>query len=270
MAYVDANARAIIAVDSSLDIPPDTIPAVVLNTTDGTYKVNERGLRKSIRLESLERHSPVGPPVRYAVVCRVFHYIYVFGLRIYQTPSPVWMYGEDWPNNGEIDIFEGWNDNVKNRATLHTTANCSHDPTGNQTGKVIQETCDYSVNYNAGCGVEDSNPDSFGQRLNQLGGGVFAAMYTHSEISVWRWARNFVPHGIHDDFPQPETWGIPIATWKTGQYCDLRSKFGPQNLVFTITTCGDADKNTYSQGQCPGTCFEQINLSLIDVFGTCF
>ena len=59
------------------------------------------------------------------------------------TGAAVWMYGQDWPLQGEIDvrnlaiiklliaivdiffclpgqIFEGWNDNSRGRATLHT------------------------------------------------------------------------------------------------------------------------------------------------------
>jgi hypothetical protein len=58
LAYVDENARAIIAVDTKKDISNDTMPAVFLNTTTGVFKYNQTALRNSIRLESLERYDP--------------------------------------------------------------------------------------------------------------------------------------------------------------------------------------------------------------------
>lgn len=246
LVYVDEHARAIIAVDASVDISKDLMPAVILNTVDGTFKYNQTALRKSVRLESLERHDAG------TLVIADFQHA-PFGCA---TWPAFWMYGPDWPKNGEIDIFEGWNDNTHGRATLHSTPNCGHDPTGIQTGKILQETCDTSVNYNAGCGVEDPTTDFYGAQFNKNGGGVFAAMYTNSEISVWRWRREDVPDDIKKSKPKPQSWPTPVATWRNGQSCNLGAKFGPQNLVFTIAMCGDSDLNTYSQGRCPGTCWD--------------
>ncbi|KAI9617659.1 hypothetical protein H4Q26_012962 [Puccinia striiformis f. sp. tritici PST-130] len=47
LAYVDQNARAIIAVDTTKDISADVMPAVFLNTTTGTFKYNRTALRSS-------------------------------------------------------------------------------------------------------------------------------------------------------------------------------------------------------------------------------
>ncbi|KAA1085208.1 hypothetical protein PGTUg99_005315 [Puccinia graminis f. sp. tritici] len=248
LAYVDENARAIIAVDTKKDISNDTMPAVFLNTTTGVFKYNQTALRNSIRLESLERYDPG------TLVIADFHHT-PYGCASWPA---FWMHGENWPQNGEIDIFEGWNDNTRGRATLHTTPGCSHDPTGIQTGKVLQETCDSSVNYNAGCSVEDPTTDFFGPTLNKNGGAVFAAMYTNSEISVWRWRRQDVPQDIEDNVPRPETWPTPTATWRSGASCNIDQKFGPQNIIINIAMCGDSDLNTYAQGKCPGKCYDHL------------
>ncbi|PLW37164.1 hypothetical protein PCANC_05228 [Puccinia coronata f. sp. avenae] len=248
LAYVDKDARAIIGVDTTKDISADVMPAVFLNTTTGTFKYNQTALRSSVRLESLERYDPG------TLIIADFHHT-PYGCASWPA---FWMYGQDWPAHGEIDIFEGWNDNTRGRATLHTTPGCSHDPTGIQTGKVIQETCDTSVNYNAGCTVEDPTTDFYGPTLNNNGGAVFAAMYTNSEISVWRWRRDDIPQDIQNEAPCPETWPTPTATWKSGTSCDIPQKFGPQNLVITIAMCGDSDLNTYSQGKCPGKCYDHF------------
>ncbi|KAH9465253.1 hypothetical protein MJO28_007046 [Puccinia striiformis f. sp. tritici] len=248
LAYVDENARAIIAVDTTKDISADVMPAVFLNTATGTFKYNRTALRSSVRLESLERYD-VG-----TMVIADFHHT-PYGCASWPA---FWMHGEDWPKNGEIDIFEGWNDNTHGRATLHTTPNCAHDPTGTQTGKVLQQTCDSSVNWNAGCSVEDPTPDFYGPTLNKNGGAVFAAMYTTSEISVWRWRRQDVPDDIKSNNPRPELWPTPVATWKSGASCDIDKHFGPQNMIINIAMCGDSDLNTYAQGKCPGKCYDHL------------
>ncbi|KAI9630609.1 hypothetical protein KEM48_013763 [Puccinia striiformis f. sp. tritici PST-130] len=173
LAYVDENARAIIAVDTTKDISADVMPAVFLNTATGTFKYNRTALRSSVRLESLERYD-VG-----TMVIADFHHT-PYGVSSLYTIYHRRMILDAWrglAKKWRNRYFEGWNDNTHGRATLHTTPNCAHDPTGTQTGKVLQQTCDSSVNWNAGCSV-------------------FAAMYTTSEISVWRWRRQDVPDDI--------------------------------------------------------------------------
>ena len=37
-----------------------------------------------------------------------------------------WMFGPNWPNNGEIDIIEGVNNQPENGVTLHTSDGCDY------------------------------------------------------------------------------------------------------------------------------------------------
>jgi len=37
------------------------------------------------------------------------------------TLNAVWMFGPNWPHNGEIDIIEGVNQNEANLMSLHTS-----------------------------------------------------------------------------------------------------------------------------------------------------
>lgn len=70
--------------------------------------------RKSVQIESVEafneglfiisiKHIPAGPGVWPAI----------------------WLIGPDWPNNGEIDIVEGFNSRQFNTVTMRTGRNCS-------------------------------------------------------------------------------------------------------------------------------------------------
>ena len=54
--------------------------------------------------------------------------IFVYSVLTYcfdRTWPAVWEVGDDWPNQGEVDILEGVNDQGPDQATLHTAAGCS-------------------------------------------------------------------------------------------------------------------------------------------------
>lgn len=89
---------------------------------------------------------------------------YKFGLFIYDIAHfpakacgvwpAMWMYGANWPKNGEIDIYEGWNDNFEmTRQTLHTSPGCRVLGAG-QTNKMEWIDCNVankSQPFNFGC-----------------------------------------------------------------------------------------------------------------------
>jgi hypothetical protein len=162
------------------------------------------------------------------------------------------MVGPDWPNKGEIDILEGVNEQATNAITLHTNAGCSVGDTSAFNGKVKTKNCDVKASgqdENAGCGVEQSDPKSYGAGLNNNGGGVFATEWTSDFIQVFWWPKGSVPKDALGDAPNPSGWGKPAAKWaKSG--CDIDSHFKNQQLVFDTTFCGDWAGNTWSTSSC--------------------
>ncbi|KAF8757092.1 glycoside hydrolase family 16 protein [Rhizoctonia solani] len=164
-----------------------------------------------------------------------------------------------WPQGGEIDIIEGINKRSYNLASLHTTPGC------NMTGAVRVMTgvgesneCDAKQNNNQGCGVK-FRQGSFGQRFNEMGGGWFAMRRTEQGVSVWFWGRNdiLIPEEVRmgSKTVQPECWGLPVADFPA-ENCDMKSHFGPHEIVFDLTFCGDWAGSEYPKSGCPGTCID--------------
>ncbi|QRW21271.1 glycoside hydrolase family 16 protein [Rhizoctonia solani] len=167
-----------------------------------------------------------------------------------------------WPQGGEIDIIEGINKRSYNLASLHTTPGC------NMTGAVRVMTgvgesneCDAKQNNNQGCGVK-FRQGSFGQRFNKMGGGWFAMRRTEQGVSVWFWGRNdiLIPEEVRmgSKTVQPECWGLPVADFPA-ENCDMKSHFGPHEIVFDLTFCGDWAGSEYPKSGCPGTCIDFVN-----------
>ncbi|KAG6828594.1 hypothetical protein H0H92_007335 [Tricholoma furcatifolium] len=99
------------------------------------------------------------------------------------TWPALWTVGADWPNEGEIDILEGVNDEGPNQATLHTGSGEKIATT------LLENNCDADVNNNAGCGVQFSDPRSYGPTFNDNGGGWIAMERTSTEVKIWFWSR---------------------------------------------------------------------------------
>jgi hypothetical protein len=159
-----------------------------------------------------------------------------------------WMTDQtNWPTDGEIDIIEGVNSGSVNRMTLHTN-NPSCTIGGNAfTGSV--ETSDCNVNAagqsaNAGCGINASGDDSYGEGFNSGNGGVYATEWTDSSIKVWYFPRSSIPADIASGSPDPTGWGTPQAGFEGG--CDIASSFKNQQIIFDTTFCGDWAGATWS------------------------
>jgi beta-glucanase (GH16 family) len=75
-----------------------------------------------------------------------------------------WMVGPNWPTDGEIDIYEGWNLNPRNKVVLHTgdpnvVGTCKIQP-GDFSSTMIYENCYNSAPgqpSNTGCVAEETN-----------------------------------------------------------------------------------------------------------------
>lgn len=100
---------------------------------------------------------------------------------------------DTWPEGGEIDILEGANDVGPNAVTLHTTSGCTMPVDRDQTGSTLETDCDTPDPDSVGCGVVDSNKNSYGPAFNKNGGGWYALERTESSIKVWFWPRNGKP-----------------------------------------------------------------------------
>lgn len=151
-----------------------------------------------------------------------------------------WMVGANWPNNGEIDIVEGVNDQTKNLMTLHTNAGAVVNTQVNFSGEVVTPDCDINAQgqpKNAGCSIADVSNLTFGNDFNAAGGGVFATEWTSKFIKIWFFPRGSFPADIANSKPNPgQNWGTPSSVFQ-GNF-SLDQHFNNLQIVFDITFCG--------------------------------
>ena len=150
-----------------------------------------------------------------------------------------WMLGKDWPNNGEIDIIEGVNDQYTNSMTLHTAAGPVIE-NGTFRGDLITSNCDINAPgqpTNAGCSIGDVSNLTFGPDFNSAGGGVFATEWTSDFIKIWFFPRGTFPSDIVESAPVPgENWGTPASVFQ-GQF-NMDDHFKNLQIIFDTTFCG--------------------------------
>jgi len=160
-----------------------------------------------------------------------------------------------WPQGGEIDIIEGVNLDTQNRASLHTSPNCTMPPSRKQCGTPVSLDCDATKNYNQGCGTSFKNPKSYGTRFNTEHGGWFAMERSRDRgISVWFWSRTDpnVPSSVKEspDSLEPDgSWGEPEAHFPTDT-CEYNTHFDDHRIIFDITLCGDWAGATFGTAGC--------------------
>jgi len=164
-----------------------------------------------------------------------------------------WTVGANWPNNGEIDIIEGVNKNTVDQMTLHTSSNCQMIGYRNMTGQSVGNDCESPGNNNAGCGVQSTRPNSYGEAFNSAGGGAYAMELTDNGIRIWYFSKQDMPSDIGSNNPNPSWWRVPDSAFPFGGSCS-RNHFGPQQIVFDMTFCGDWAGNVYQSSGCPSTC----------------
>lgn len=58
-------------------------------------------------------------------------------------------------------------------------------------------------------------------------------------------------------------FGSPVAYFPSTSTCNIPQHFGPNNIIFDLTLCGDWAGNSaiYSGAGCPGTCIDYVNNS---------
>jgi hypothetical protein len=153
--------------------------------------------------------------------------------------------------------MENVNLDTANQYTLHTLNGCQHPPAGSSpavdTGKLVFQDCFNVTNGNSGCVVRDSRPSSYGAGFASAGGGVFAMEWNADGIKIWFFPRNEIPSDASGTSPNPSGWGTPVAAWPAST-CDPKKFFGPQQIIFDITLCGNfAGLDDVFHATCPGT-----------------
>lgn len=164
-----------------------------------------------------------------------------------------WAVGPNWPNQGEIDIIEGVNDQSNNDMTLHTGPGCSISSGGGNnaayTGSLTSTSCVSGAGNNQGCQIQDTSSNSYGSAFNSNGGGVYAMDWTSSGIDMYFFPRGSVPNDVLSSSPDPATWGAPVAAF-AGSACDFSTSFTNQQLVFDTTFCGDWAGQVWAGSTC--------------------
>jgi hypothetical protein len=142
-----------------------------------------------------------------------------------------WTVGPSWPNNGEVDIIEGVNQQSTDSMTLHTASGCTINNSG-FTGSLSTSNCYVDASgqsSNAGCGIQSTNSQSYGTGFDNVGGGVYAMEWTSSAISIWFFPSGSIPSDITSGSPNPAGWSTPAAYFNGD--CDIDSFFNDHQIV---------------------------------------
>ncbi|KAL8782187.1 MAG: hypothetical protein Q9213_005623 [Squamulea squamosa] len=226
--YTDLASAAksgLIAVDNS-----GSAPAIYMGVD---YTTKDPAGRASVRISSKKSYN---------------YGLFIFDIEhnpgsICGTWPAAWLLSDSgkWPVGGEIDVFEGANDDKDNKMTLHTTPGCTIQKAG-FSGKVETPNCDVNAEgqgKNMGCGISHPirNSQSFGQGMNKVGGGVYATLWTKQDISIYHFTRSAIPADITNGQPDPAKWGMPVAKFAGG--CKIDEHFHNLNIIFNTAFCGD-------------------------------
>ncbi|KAG5925583.1 hypothetical protein E4U42_004162 [Claviceps africana] len=149
-----------------------------------------------------------------------------------------WMFGSDWPKNGEIDILEGVNTQTKNTATLHTKPGCFVSNHGAMASTKFASADCGAEGTSAGCGQHTADNQNYGDGFNAAGGGVYATEWTSDHIAIWFFPRSKIPQDIKAENPKPSNWGTPVARFVGGPSCSIDGHFANNKLVIDTTFCG--------------------------------
>ncbi|KAA8903343.1 glycoside hydrolase family 16 protein, partial [Sphaerosporella brunnea] len=150
-----------------------------------------------------------------------------------------WTVGNLWPQQGEIDIIEGINNQENNTMVVHTVPDgCTcqlHDSPAEQTGTTwpISGCSGGGLSYYLK--VEETKPRSYGGPGYE--GGVYAMEWTAETVKVWFFPRGQEPADAVDGQPTPDNWGKPTMFVDMKQ-CALAGKYKDHKVIINTTFCG--------------------------------
>lgn len=182
-----------------------------------------------------------------------------------------WTDGDDWPNNGELDLLE-WANIDANKVSFHTGGGpnrCKLDAaTLNKPGcpqfpDVNGGGYDCHTDYwtkpkMLGCGPYSTQAPRFNGEQWSQNPGVVAAQFTDAFIKVFYIPEAEMPSDLSEGVPNPDAWDKWILSYypfsaserAVPGSCPNRP-FGPQKLVLSIELCGDWAGKTFDvPGQC--------------------
>ncbi|EHK26304.1 glycoside hydrolase family 16 protein, partial [Trichoderma virens Gv29-8] len=154
-----------------------------------------------------------------------------------------WTLGDSWPNGGEIDVYEGWNNIVQNQPAFHvgdskTFGQCLLQGAG-QTAPVATGNCDNTFQnppnqyLNQGCTANDAKGP-----WASASGGTYAIEWTSDYIKLYNWARGAEPSNLASSNPDTATWGTPAVNLQNSN-CNIDRHFNSQRLILDIDFCGN-------------------------------
>jgi hypothetical protein len=226
-------------VDTSQKLPIPSSPDVY-------YNKNGVG-RKSVRIETKDSWT---------------HGLFVVDLNHMPTSAPsgcgtwpaFWALGADpWPNNGEVDIIEGANDQATNNVAAHVATQCSINSNRGGSGSILYKNCNYNdldpwgnPKNPTGCQVADRDSASWGANFNNIRGGAYVMEWTSDFIKVWFFRRGNIPNDLNSKNPDPSKWTQqPSTVIAVNDGCNIDNNFRTMRLVFDTTFCGDFGSNTW-------------------------
>ena len=159
-----------------------------------------------------------------------------------------WSVGQNWPQDGEIDIIEGVNLQDHNEIVMHTGGTCSLSDQG-MTGAVNATGCGEALGT-VGCVIEGDN-EGYGTNFNKKGGGVYAMEWTNEYLKIYFFPRASIPASITRGEPDTSEFGQPLALVQEG--CDVANSFKAQSFIFDVTFCGDWAGGVFGESGCPLT-----------------
>ncbi|KAG8216684.1 glycoside hydrolase family 16 protein [Butyriboletus roseoflavus] len=238
---------------------------VVTLRADNTTVLSASGPgRNSFNLISLANyttHVAIFDIVHMPQGCGTWPAVYWYTV-LYAEPFSFQEVGLKWPDEGEIDIVEGVNDQGPDTVTLHTSGNCTLPSTRTMTGYSLGLDCDVWTTGNSGCGVLINDTNSFGPPFNNIGGGWYAIERSATYISIYFWERGSTTVPCQVVYPEStvdtSTWGTPSAYFPNTD-CNFATHLGAMNIVIDLTFCGDWAGSVYGVSGCPSTCVDYVN-----------
>ncbi|PFH59389.1 hypothetical protein XA68_12448 [Ophiocordyceps unilateralis] len=175
----------------------------------------------------------------------------LFIMRFSHMPKPVcgawpafWTVGDgEWPLNGEVDLYEGWNLNTANRPSFHAgkpseVGNCTLE-SELQGADIISENCDNSFELKPaqpvgqGCQVNETRDGIWGSPE----GGIQALVWTNEEVKVYTWPHSLAPSNLDDKTIDTSTWGTPSLHLRKPS-CHVDEGLRNHRFILNIAFCG--------------------------------